>query len=324
MTARLQNRPAGFAENSSLVEEEILRLSRESFEIAGSPDAPVVVVLGGISASRHVTSSSANPRPGWWEAFCGPGRVIDTERFRILSIDYRAEGRDGRSLTTYDQALALASALDSAGIKSVRAVVGASYGGMVALAFGAIAPQRVHRLVVVGAAHESAPIATALRLLQRRVVELGLATGRSHEALVLARGIAMTSYASAEEFARRFAAVESDEAWKHCQAIGDFLEVSGESFARNCTPQRFLALSESLDTHHVCPESIQVPTTLIAVREDALVPIEQARYLARKLGAPCRLVELSSPHGHDTFLNAHQLIAPFVAEALGISNGIDS
>src|SRR6476619_4568772 len=127
-----------------------------SFEIVGPADAPVVVVLGGISASRHVTSSSANPRPGWWEQFCGPGRAINTDRFRILSIDYRGEGSDGHSLTTYDQALALISALDSAGVQSARAIVGASYGGMIALAFGAIAPKRVRRLVVIVAANESA------------------------------------------------------------------------------------------------------------------------------------------------------------------------
>ena len=93
-------------------------------EIVGPPDAPVVVVLGGISASRHVTSSSANPCPGWWEQFCGPGRAINTDRFRVLSIDYWTEGKDGRSLTTCDQALALVSALDSATkmVTSMRAM----------------------------------------------------------------------------------------------------------------------------------------------------------------------------------------------------------
>jgi len=295
-----------------------------SFEIVGPADAPVVVVLGGISASRHVTSSSANPRPGWWEQFCGPGRAINTDRFRILSIDYRSEGNAGHALTTYDQALALVSALDSAGVQSARAIVGASYGGMIALAFGSIAPERVRRLVVIGAAHESAPTATALRLLQRRVVELGLATGRSYDALILARGIAMTTYASADEFDRRFAGPATYDTDKRSRAIGDFLQLSGENFAQNCTPERFLALSESLDNHYVCPEEVRVPTTLIAVREDALVPVEQVQHLARTIGASCRLVELSSSHGHDTFLNAHHLIAPFVVDALFTANGIES
>jgi len=59
-------------------------------------------------------------------------------------------------------------------------------------------------------------------------------------------------------------------------------------------------------------------------RDVELVPIEQARHLAKNLGGPCRLVEISSSQGHDTFLNAHHLIAPFVADALDRPNGIES
>jgi homoserine O-acetyltransferase len=284
--------------------------NRDEFEIIGPPDAPVVAVLGGISASRHVTSTPANPERGWWEEFVGRDKTIDTNQFRVLSIDYRSTGRTDRALTTYDQALALTSALDAAGIEKLRAIVGASYGGMVALTFGAIAPQRVERLVVIGAAHESAAIATALRILQRRVVELGLSTGRGHDGLVIARGLAMTTYSSAEEFSNRF----ERDASRH--SIANFLTDSGKRFADRCTPERFLALSESLDRHSVTPEEILVPTTLIAVEEDALVPIAQVRELAARIAAPCELIELQSQYGHDTFLHAPELIVPFVARSL--------
>ena len=283
--------------------------TREQFEITGPTDAPVIAVLGGISASRHVTSTTANPERGWWEEFVGPDKVIDTNRFRVLSIDFRSTGRTGRPLTTHDQALALTSALDAVGIEKLRAIVGASYGGMVALTFGAIAPQRVERLVVIGAAHESAAIATALRILQRRIVELGLSTWHGYEALVIARGLAMTTYSSAEEFGNRFENGSRDD-------IADFLTQTGKRFADRCTPERFLALSESLDRHIVRPEEILVPTTLIAVEEDALVPIAQVRELAARISAPCELIELQSQYGHDTFLQAPELIGPFVARSL--------
>jgi homoserine O-acetyltransferase len=297
---------------------------KDLFEIVGPEEAPVVAVLGGISASRHVTRTAIDPHPGWWEEFVGPAKVIDTNRFRVLSIDYRTVGRKDWRLTTYDQALGLANALDLAGIPKVRAIVGASYGGMVALAFGAIAPQRAERLVVIGAAHESAPIATAVRILQRRIVELGISTGRSYEALVIARGLAMTTYSSAEEFSNRFGRADDDEPRDTCQEVGDFLIQSGKKFAGTCTPERFLALSQSLDLHSVRPEDIRVPATLIAVEEDALVPVTQVRELAARLAAPCRLVEIRSRHGHDTFLHAPNLIAPFVARSLEPKAGIRS
>src|SRR5215211_506661 len=106
---------------------------RTAFETVGPADAPAVVVLGGISASRHVTATESDPRQGWWQAFVGPAKVIDTNRFRVLGIDYLSAGRRNRPLSTHDQALALAAALDRASIQKVRAIVGASYGGMVAL-----------------------------------------------------------------------------------------------------------------------------------------------------------------------------------------------
>lgn len=309
------NRTTGagsFGENALVANDS----DHDGFEIAGPLEGPVIAVLGGISSSRHVTATASDPRPGWWEGFVGPEKVIDTNQFRVLSLDYRSVGRDGRPLTTHDEALGLAHALDLAGIGKVHAIVGASYGGMVALAFGAIAPQRVERLVVIGAAHESAPIATALRILQRRIVELGISSGCGYEALVIARGLAMTTYASAEEFSHRFGRAYDGEARDPSREIGDFLTLSGRTFASACTPERFLALSEALVLHCVKPEDINVPATLIAVEEDALVPIAQVRELAARIGAPYRLVEIHSRHGHDTFLQAPALIAPFVARSL--------
>ena len=284
-------------------------------EIIGPADAPVVVVLGGISSSRHVAASATNPERGWWDSFVGQGKTIDTSRFRVLSMDYEAAGRKGKPLTTNDQALALASALDVAGIRRVRAIVGASYGGMVALAFGALAPLRVKRLVVIGAAHESAPLSIALRMLQRRVVELGIKTGRAEEALAIARGLAMTTYSTAEDFSCRFSAEDRD-AQATRRSIAGFLAVSGETFALRCSAERFLAISQSLDLHSVRPEDVRVPTTLIAVEEDALVPVSQVRELAIRLAARCKLVEINSRHGHDTFLDAPELLAPHVTRAL--------
>jgi homoserine O-acetyltransferase len=96
--------------------------------------------------------------------------------------------------------------------------------------------------------------------------------------------------------------------------IDDWLDCHGEKFSARMTPERFLALSESLDLHRVEPESIRVPTTLVGVRSDALVPIEDLRRLAKRLPAG-RLVELDSPYGHDAFLKEPNAVEAIVAEA---------
>src|SRR3546814_9638523 len=76
---------------------------------------------------------------------------------------------------------------------------------MVALSLGQHFPARVKRIVVISAGASAHPAATALRELQRRVVALGIAEGAAAEALSIARGMAMLSYRTSEEFERRFA-----------------------------------------------------------------------------------------------------------------------
>jgi homoserine O-acetyltransferase len=286
------------------------------YEIIGPRGAPVVAVLGGISASRHVASAASDPSPGWWEDVVGPGRAIDTQKFRVISIDYITNDNRSNTVTTTDQAEVLAAALDQAAIPTVHAVVGASYGGMVALAFGVEFGARARRLIVISAAHESDPIATALRHLQRRVVALGTAVGRERDGLAIARGIAMTSYLTGRHFEDRIAECDRNDSRLIEDRIGAYLRRRGEQFADKWTAERYNALSLSLDLHQIRPEDVTIPTTVIAVSGDRLVPIAQSRELARRLGGTSQIVELDSSFGHDAFLGDSSRIAPFINELL--------
>jgi homoserine O-acetyltransferase len=294
------------------------------YEIIGPRGAPVVAVLGGISASRHVASSPSDSSAGWWEEAVGPGRSIDTLKFRVISIDYITSGNRTGAVTTDDQAEALAAALDQAGIRTLHAVVGASYGGMVALAFGVRFGARARRLIVISAAHESDPIATALRHLQRRVVALGTAVGRERDGLAIARGIAMTSYLTGRHFEDRIADCDRNDSRLVEDRIGNYLKTRGEQFADEWTAERYNALSLSLDLHQIRPEDVTIPTTVIAVSGDRLVPVSQSRELARRLGGPSQLIEIDSSLGHDAFLGDSIRIAPFINELLRLETEVVS
>jgi homoserine O-acetyltransferase len=273
--------------------------------LTGQPGAPVIVTLGGISATRRVTE--------WWGAIVGPGRAIDTTRFQVLAIDYLESGveDDGRptwAVTTHDQAEAIARALDERGLARVQTIVGASYGGMVALAFAERYPERLEQLVVISAPAKPHPMTTALRSIQRRIVELALETGRPADGLALARALGMTTYRSAAEFGERFA---SDPF-----AAEDYVMRQGASFAARFSAARFLALSLSCDLHCVDPTQITTPALLIAAEGDTLVPRPQMEDLARELGGPCRLEHIASRIGHDAFLAESQLIGNLIRNAL--------
>ena len=135
-------------------------------------DAPLFLIQGGISAHPHVASSRRDPSPGWWSAQVGEGRAIDTRAVRVLSLEFLGK-RHERVVSSGDQARATALLLDQLGIARVDAFVGASYGGMVALRFAELFPERVGQIVAISAPDRSRTFATAWRALQRELLDFG-------------------------------------------------------------------------------------------------------------------------------------------------------
>lgn len=285
-------------------------------EWQGPADAPVTVVAGGISAGRHVGGDGANP--GWWPAQVGPGRALDTTRRRALALDWLgADGSLDAPIDPADQADALAAVLDRLGIARLGAFVGASYGAMVGLQFAARHGGRLAKLVAISGAHRPHPYASAWRALQRQVVALGHAEGNVSHALSLARQWAMLSYRTPEEFARRFDAPAECASGQVRTAAEDYLAHCGRRYAARWSSTAFLRLSESIDLQRVDPAAITVPTTVVAVAEDRLVPLSDLQALVEGLGGPARLRVLRSEYGHDAFLKEDTAIARLLRESLG-------
>jgi homoserine O-acetyltransferase len=112
--------------------------------VAGRKGGPAIVALGGISGNRFVCGGESGR--GWWPGLVGEGCAIDPAKQRVIGIDFAADPSGRTAPSTSDQAQVLRAALDAAGIGRVAAIVGASYGGMVALAFAQLFPAAVGRL----------------------------------------------------------------------------------------------------------------------------------------------------------------------------------
>ena len=287
------------------------------FALRGAADAPVIVVQGGISADRHVAETE-DGKPGWWGALVGHGRAVDTNRFAVLSIDWL--DRDGiapsHAIGTEDQADAIAALLDALGVARLRAFVGASYGAMVGIAFAARHPQRLQRLVAIAGAHRAHPLSTALRNLQREIVRLGERLGDTRAGIDLARRLAMTTYRSEREFAERCAAAPVFADGRYQFAEESWLKAAGAHFAAHFGAARFLALSESIDLHAIAPEDVRVPTTLVGIASDRVVPLADLCELQRRCGAAAQLHVIDSRYGHDAFLKEDAQIGALLHEAL--------
>ena len=284
------------------------QLARFGTSVRGSltgPDgAPLIVLLGGISGDCFPCS--------WWPGFAGTGCAADPGRYRILGLDFIADRTGEIAPSPLDQAFALCAALDLLGVEKAHAVIGASYGGMIALALGQHFPDRVERLVVISADARPHPAATAIRDLQRRIVALGLASDNEDEALSIARGLAMLSYRTREEFADRFEGGISGPGTLARSEPGAYLRNRGQAFVERMSPQRFLSLSASIDRHNVEPASIAVPALLIGADSDQLVPPVQMQRLANELAGPVELHLLPSLYGHDMFLKDADKVSALV------------
>jgi len=287
------------------------------YELVGNKAAPVVLVAGGISAHKHLAANAVAPEKGWVEALIGPTRTLNPQRFRLLGFDFiGADGQLNVPIDTIDQAGAVARLLDALDIQCLHGYVGYSYGALVGLQLASYHQQRLQRLVVVSGAHQPHPYASAWRALQRRAVALGQMQGEEKRGLALARQFAMLSYRTPEEFGERFDAPPQLINGQVRVAAEDYLDVMGQRYVARTPVHAYLRLSESIDLHRADPQKIHVPTVVVAVEGDRLVPLADMVRLVEGLGHYGRLRVLRSSYGHDAFLKETERIDAILNHAL--------
>lgn len=287
------------------------------YELQGPVGAPVVFVAGGISAHRHLTASAVFPENGWLSDLVGAGRALDPARRQLLAFDFiGADGRLDAPIDSADQADAIARLLSALGIARLDAFVGYSYGALVGLQFAVRHPERLQQLVAVSGAHRAHPYAAAWRALQRRAVTLGQLQCADAQGLSLARQFAMLSYRTPEEFGERFDVAPEIVNGRVRVAAEDYLDAAGAQYVARTPVTAYVRLSESIDLHRVDPSEIRVPTLVVAVEGDRLVPLSDSVALVEGLGTLGQLRVLRSPYGHDAFLKETDRIDSILTSAL--------
>ncbi len=284
----------------------------------GKAGSPVIVIPGGISASRFIADEpESGPQTGscWWSELVYDGGPIDLRRYQVLGVDLAPCGKNAQkrvTITTKDQAERLEALIRSLNIQKVHTIIGTSYGGMVALAFAAQYPDLLERLCLLGASHRPFPMGVGMRGIQRRIIDLATEFGKPEEGLKLARQLAMTTYRSAEEFSIRFAGKQTCEKTIGFD-VGDYLQACGEKYPEAMPVQRFMALSESIDLHAVNPQKVTTPTLLIATRSDQLAPPSEIEALHKELAGHSEMVVIDSVFGHDSFLKEYDILGPLLS-----------
>lgn len=334
-----------------------------AFETWGELDADAnnaILLFTGLSPSAHAASSPADPSAGWWEDMVGPGKPLDSSRYFIVCINSLGScfGSTGPAsvdpdtgqlyrltfptLTVEDVANGAAHVLDHLGIDCVNTVVGASMGGMTALAFCLIQPDRTRRLVSISSAARSLPFSIALRSLQREMIrkDPGWQSGNYPipgdgpiQGMRLARKLGMITYRSAAEWAERFGRERTtdtqnpDDPFHMDFEIESYLEAHANRFIGSFDPNCYLYLSRAMDLFDAADQGGSLSSSfsnlrlesalIIGVETDFLFPINQQEELALALDEQIEHVNfkrLASIQGHDSFLVDMDRFRPAVAE----------
>ena len=126
----------------------------------------------------------------------------------------------------------------------------------------------------------------------------------------------MTTYRSVEEFDQRFAEPTAGVDGEVFAEVNDYLAARGQAFQGVMSADRFLALSRSIDLHRVEPEDIHVPVSILACRQDQIVPLKDMIELDDRLVALSKLEVFDSAYGHDAFLTEIEIMSRFLRRAI--------
>jgi homoserine O-acetyltransferase/O-succinyltransferase len=241
-------------------------------------------------------------------------------------------GSDFPTVTISDIVRAQARALDLLGISHLRAIIGASIGGMQALEWAIRFPDRVDDLLAIGAAPLGS-LGLAINHLQRRAISIA---ADPREGLRLARAIAMCTYKSPELFDERHGRRPNRRGpapWDSADGLFDiagYLDHQGSIFEQRFDPNSYTAITRAMDLWD--PERdlgsdvfsrITARVSLVGISSDWLFPAADVHALAHQLrdsGVDAPYHEIHSDHGHDSFLAEPQHISTLLNDLLTSSS----
>ncbi|WNM24916.1 homoserine O-acetyltransferase [Demequina capsici] len=313
-----------------------------------------VYIAHALTGDSHVfgPSEPGHHTGGWWNAMVGPGKPIDPARHYIVSANViggcqgstgpaSAHPDDGQPwgsrfpyVTMRDMVNAEIAVTDHLGIDRWRLIAGPSMGGMRALEWTVMAPERTGAIAPVGstAATTADQIAWSTSQIAAILADPRYRAGDYYDAadgdgphigIGIARMIAHTTYRSAGELNDRFDRNyqgDSDPLGKGgLFSVQSYLEHHARKLARRFDANTYVALARAIQSHDVGRGRGGVETALarytdpalvIAIDSDRLYPMQNSQRIDAALSGSQGIKVVHSPVGHDGFLvEAAQMIA---------------
>lgn len=318
-----------------------------------------ILVTHGITGSSHAAGKYAwtNRTMGFWDGLIGPGKVFDTERYFVVCMNSLGGCRGTTGPASADPATGRPYGLkfpivtirdmvrvqervlrDVWGVTELALVAGGSMGGMQALEWAVLYPERVRALIPIATAGRVNARAIAFNEIARRAILLDPLfqkgdyydsdAGPPAQGLALARMVGTVTYLTdsimEELFGRKSASEESAlEHDLHARFdVERYLHDEGAALVKRFDANSYLYMTKAVDLHDIsrgfpsmasAAQRITARTLLISISSDDLFPprqMEEVRDLLQSAGRDVRYFCMESAYGHDAFLVEYRKMLP--------------
>ncbi|GAB2790162.1 homoserine O-acetyltransferase [Halomonas shantousis] len=239
-----------------------------------------ILVCHALSGHHHAAGfhSLEERKPGWWDAYIGPGKVLDTNRFFVVSLNNlggchgstgpcstnpatgRQWGPEFPVMTVGDWVHSQARLADRLGIERFAAVVGGSLGGMQVMQWAMDYPERVANAAIIAATPRLSAQNIAFNEVARQAIrsdpdfydgwyaEHGTVPRRG---LKLARMVGHITYLSEHSMGAKFGRdLRTDElnfGYDVEFQVESYLRHQGDTFSTSFDANTYLLMTKALD-----------------------------------------------------------------------------
>ena len=327
-------------------------LMYETYGTLNADKSNAVLVCHALNASHHVAGTYADdPKStGWWDNMVGPGKPLDTDKFFVIGVNNlgscfgstgpmhtnpatgKPYGAAFPVVTVEDWVSAQARLADELGIHQFAAVMGGSLGGMQALAWSIMYPERLRHCVVIASTAKLSAQNIAFNDVARQAIlsdpdyrggdfyEYGVVPKNG---LRVARMVGHITYLSNDDMAEKFGRKLRNAAETNEYAfdfgvdfeIESYLRYQGDKFSEYFDANTYLLITKALDyfdparAHGGSLAKALAGTKakffLASFSTDWRFSPERSREIVEALVCNRRQVtyaEIDAPHGHDAFL----------------------
>jgi homoserine O-acetyltransferase len=307
-----------------------------------------ILVCHALSPGAHAAGKYTpdDVKPGWWDGMIGYGKGIDLNKFFVICVNFPgspwgttaprsidpATGRPYGSrypwVTVEDMVESQRIVADHLGITKFKAVVGNSLGGMEALMWGALYPERVGSLVSIAAAAAVPVASVAWHLIGRKLIQADPAfkggdyydSTETLRGLQLARMVGHMTYLSNEALESKFGRRRRGGTRQF--EVDSYLEYQANKFASSYDANSYIRVQAAMDEMDLEEQfgtldsafaKLACKVLLISFDTDWLFPtaeMERIQQAMARVGVDVTRLELSTPNGHDAFLIDYHLINP--------------